>query len=78
MIVRVNRDPRWTLAHRGTVPWARALRIHRIGVAYSMTWSFAGPHGRALLRLAEVAGETAVVWLPRVAAVRRGSHAIAW
>ncbi|MCW2939913.1 MAG: hypothetical protein JWN00_2898 [Actinomycetia bacterium] len=30
---------------------------------YSMTWSFAGPDGRALFRLVEVAGETAVVWL---------------
>jgi len=28
-----------------------------------MTWSFAGPDGRALFRLAEVAGETVVVWL---------------
>jgi hypothetical protein len=57
-------------AHRGTVPWPRALRIHRIGVAYSMTWSFAGPDGRALFRLAEVAGETVVVWL------RAGNHGI--
>jgi hypothetical protein len=29
-------------AHTGVVPWPRALRIHRIGVNYSMTWSFAG------------------------------------
>jgi hypothetical protein len=57
-------------AHRGTVPWPRALRIHRIGVAYSMTWSFSGPDGRALFRLAEVAGETVVVWL------RVGNHGI--
>lgn len=55
-------------AHKGTVPWPRALRIHRIGVAYSMTWSFSGPDGRALFRLAEVAGETVVVWL------RIGNH----
>ena len=32
----------------GAVPWPRALRVHRIGVNYSMTWSFAGPDGRAL------------------------------
>jgi hypothetical protein len=37
---------------------------------YSMTWSFAGPDGRALFRLAEVAGETVVVWL------RVGNHGI--
>ncbi len=28
-----------------------------------MTWSFAAPDGRALFRLAEVNGETVVVWL---------------
>ncbi|MGA8460517.1 MAG: hypothetical protein WB800_34330 [Streptosporangiaceae bacterium] len=42
-------------AHKGAVPWPRALRVHRIGVDYSMTWRFAGPDGRALFRLAEVA-----------------------
>lgn len=34
-------------AHTGATPWPRALRIHRIGVSYSMTWSFASPDGRA-------------------------------
>src|SRR5450432_43422 len=64
--------PRWrdAGAHKGKVPWPRALRIHRIGVAYSMTWSFSGPDGRALFRLAEVAGETVVVWL------RVGNHGV--
>jgi hypothetical protein len=57
-------------AHTGAVPWPRALRVHRIGVSYSMTWSFAGPNGRALFRLAEVAGETVVVWL------RVGNHGL--
>lgn len=57
-------------AHKGAAPWPRALRIHRIDAAYSMTWSFAGPDGRALFRLAEVAGETVVVWL------RVGNHGI--
>ena len=56
-------------AHKGAVPWLRVLRVHRIGANYSMTWSFAGP-GRALFRLAEVAGETVVVWL------RVGNHGI--
>ena len=42
-------------AHTGAAPWPRALRIHRIGRDYSMTWSFAGPDGRALFQLAEVA-----------------------
>lgn len=37
-------------AHIGSVPWPRALRIHRIGRNYSMTWSFASPDGRALFR----------------------------
>lgn len=30
-------------AHTGAAPWPRALRVHRIGRDYSMTWSFAGP-----------------------------------
>jgi hypothetical protein len=37
--------------------------IRRTGRDYSMTWSFAGPDGRALFRLAEVAGEPVVIWL---------------
>ena len=55
-------------AHKGGS--AEGLRVRRIGVDYSMTWSFAGPDGRALFRLAEVAGETVVVWL------RVGNHGI--
>lgn len=57
-------------AHIGTAPWPRALRIHRIGANYSMTWSFTGPDGRALFQLAEVAGEPVVIWL------RVGNHDI--
>jgi len=57
-------------AHTGAVPWPRSLRIHRIGVNYSMTWSFASPDGRALFRLADVDGETVVIWL------RVGNHSI--
>jgi hypothetical protein len=36
----------------------------------AMTWSFAGPDGRALFRLAEVAGDPVVIWL------RIGNHDI--
>jgi hypothetical protein len=57
-------------AHTGAAPWPRALRIHRIGSDYSMTWSFAGPDGRALFRLAEIDGEPVLIW-PRV-----GNHSI--
>ena len=57
-------------AHPGDAPRPRALRIHRIGRDYSMTWSFAGPDGRALFRLAEVAGDPVVIWL------RVGNHDI--
>ena len=35
-----------------------------------MTWSFADPDGRALFRLAEVAGDPIVIWL------RVGNHDI--
>lgn len=57
-------------AHTGAVPWPKSLRIHRIGSDYSMTWSFAGPDGRALFRLAEISGEPVLMWL------RVGNHDI--
>jgi hypothetical protein len=57
-------------AHTGAAVWPRALRIHKIGANYSMTWGFASPDGRALFRLAEVKGETVVVGL------RVGNHSI--
>jgi len=57
-------------AHTGAVSWPRAPRIHRIGSDYSMTWSFAGPDGRALFRLEEIDGEPVLVWL------RVGNHGI--
>ena len=57
-------------AHTGTSAWPRALRIHKIGANYSMTWSFSSPDGRALFRLTEVKGEIVVVWL------RVGNHSI--
>lgn len=57
-------------AHTGAVSWPRALRIHRVGLNYSMTWSFAGPDGRALFRLEEIDGEPVLIWL------RVGNHDI--
>jgi hypothetical protein len=63
--------PRWTLApHKGGSVVAQGTARPRIDADYSMTWSFAGPDGQVLFRLAEVAGETVVVWL------RVGSHGI--
>ena len=38
-------------AHRGEAPWPRRLRVHKIGEVYSLTWSFAGPEGRALFTI---------------------------
>jgi hypothetical protein len=35
-----------------------------------MTWSFAGPDGRALFRLVEIDGEPVLIWL------RVGNHSI--
>lgn len=49
---------------------AESACIRRIGIGYSMAWSFSGPDGRALFRLVGVAGETVVVWL------RIGNHGI--
>jgi hypothetical protein len=57
-------------AHRALCRGPRAMRIHKIGADYSMSWSFAGSDGRALFRLDEVAGETVVVWW------RVGNHEI--
>jgi hypothetical protein len=45
-------------AQTGAVPWPRALRIHRIGANYSMTWSFASPDGRALFQCQRLSRET--------------------
>jgi hypothetical protein len=63
--------PPWTLGHILALHLGpRALRIHRMGRDDSMTWSFAGPDGRALFRRAEVAGDPVVIWL------RIGNHDI--
>jgi len=51
-------------AHRGEAPWPRRLRIHKIADAYSLTWSFASPDGRALFIIERAAdGQPMLTWL---------------
>lgn len=51
-------------AHRGEVPWPVRLRIHKIDQAYSLTWSFASPDGRALFVIGpDAEGEPTLTWL---------------
>ena len=51
-------------AHRGDAPWPRRLRVHKIGEAYSLTWNFSGPDGRALFTIGPDAdGEPILTWL---------------
>jgi len=51
-------------AHRGEAPWPRRLRVHMIAEAYSLTWSFAGPDGRALFVIERIeADEPMLVWI---------------
>lgn len=65
-------------AHRhhggpGLPRWPAALRIKRVsrtaGV-WELTWSFAGPDGRATFELIEIDGEMAIRWR------RIGDHSI--
>ncbi len=45
-------------AHRSDAPWPRRLRV------YSLTWSFSGPDGRALVTIGSDAdGEPLLTWL---------------
>jgi hypothetical protein len=48
-----------------SAPWPRGLRVKRLqghpGV-WEMTWSFAGPDGRATFEWIEMDGEAAVLW----------------
>ncbi len=48
-----------------STPWPRGLRVKRVqghpGV-WEMTWSFAGPDGRATFEWVEIEGEPAVRW----------------
>jgi hypothetical protein len=51
-------------ADRGEASWPRRLRVHKIGAVYSLTWSFAGPDGRALFTIGlDAAGEPLLTWL---------------
>ncbi|MBE1603962.1 hypothetical protein [Actinopolymorpha pittospori] len=57
----------------GNPPWPTRLRVHRLTRAaiYSITWSFAGPDGRATFHLETGAdGAAILVWR------RIGTHAI--
>lgn len=56
----------------GTPPWPRRLRIHQlVGTdAYSITWSFKSPDGRATFHIEVVDDEPRLVWR------RIGTHAI--
>ena len=54
-------------------PWPKALRVKRMQGApgiWEMTWSFAGPDGRATFEWIEMDGEPAIRWR------RDGGHAI--
>lgn len=48
-----------------STPWPRGLRVKRVqgypGV-WEMTWSFAGPDGRATFEWIEVDGDLAIRW----------------
>lgn len=51
-------------AHHGDVRWPVRLRIHKIDQVYSLTWSFAGPDGRALFTIgSDTDGEPVLTWL---------------
>lgn len=56
----------------GTPPWPKRLRVHQVaGGIYSITWSFAGPDGRATFHLGRNSeGETVLYWR------RIGNHSI--
>jgi hypothetical protein len=54
-------------------PWPRSLRVKGVEGApgiWEMTWSFAGPDGRATFEWIEIEGEPAIRWR------RIGGHAI--
>lgn len=59
-------------AEPGT-PWPKGLRVKRVQGApgvWEMTWSFAGPDGRATFEWIAIDGEPAIRWR------RVGAHAI--
>jgi len=52
-------------ARNPATPWPRRMRVRRVqGIpgVWEMTWSFAGPDGRATFEWIEVDGELAVRW----------------
>ncbi len=51
-------------AFTGNPPWPPRLRVHRLaGTAiYSVTWSFAGPDGRATFHLESTDDGPVLVW----------------
>ena len=54
-------------------PWPTSLRVRDVEGApgvWELTWSFAGPDGRATFEWIEIAGERAIRWR------RIGGHAI--
>ncbi len=54
-------------------PWPKTIRVKRVQGApgvWEMTWSFAGPDGRATFEWVEIDGEPAIRWR------RVGGHAI--
>lgn len=56
-----------------SAPWPRALRIRDVEGAlgiWEMTWSFAGPDGRATFEWIDIDGEAGIRWR------RVGGHAI--
>ena len=60
------------ITHPGA-PWPKALRVKRVQGAegvWEMTWSFAGPDGRATFEWAQIDAEPAIRWR------RVGDHAI--
>jgi hypothetical protein len=51
-------------AYRGESSWPSRLRIHKIDLVYSLTWSFTGPDGRALFTISPDAdGQPVLTWL---------------
>lgn len=53
--------------------WPRSLRVRGVAAApgvWEMTWSFAGPDGRATFEWVEINGEPAIRWR------RVGTHAV--
>lgn len=54
-------------------PWPKTLRVRRVEGApgiWEMTWSFAGPDGRATFEWADIEGQPGVPWR------RIGGHSI--